>query len=909
MVYVWHFAYARIYFYCHSEMSANLLDDKNSIPESLKRQLESFRKHLWRRKVIEIIALGLIGLFLSFLLLFGLDRIWQTPIWARLLILVSGVSLFVGFAPYWLHRWVWGHRHEGQLARLIAKKYPGLGDRLLGVIELQAQVENDDTFSPRLRQAAMQVVAAEAQKRELDEALPTARHRKWGLAAMALLALVTTAFVVTPKAGFNALERWLKPFAAIERYTFTQLDAPLTYLAVPYGEAFHVTLHLKAESEQKPQVAIARFQNQPEITASLRGNHYEFKFPGQQAEGVVTFRMGDLRHRLKIQPKQRPVVLHSTVTVKPPEYLQIPESKVALNIGEISAVEGSQLTFSLVTSSPLKKGAFGPTEISGELVNAEGFQSIDGQLKISDVEASFGPIEAGNTPFSIPFRWFDEFGLVGGESFKIRVDAVKDAPPAAYIQGLDREKAMIAKETLSFEIIGEDDFGIKKAGIEWSSYGTLPEEKPAVSGEIILTKGGPEIERINEPALFSPAAFGITPQRLILRSFVEDYYPNRGRIYSEPILIYVLSEEEQAQLLKSQFDRIINELEDLARKELNALDENERLEKLKGEDLQTEEGKERLADQEKTEDENVRAMEELTKRMEQLMQDTARNESIDKETMKKMAEAMKSMQELSDKEMPEVSEQLQAAGEASNTPEKSKDDVKKAVEEQKEVVEKMNQALADAKDANKRFEASTFVTRLKKAAEEQNGIATGLIASLASTIGMRKFEVDPSDKRKLVEVTKQLTLTSSDIRWIQEDLGHYYSRTNEDIFKQVVELMRDSKISVNEEKNILDVTIDIGLQKIHDKLESNQTFTAIETSKKTADKLNEWAALLEGALDDDAGGGGGGGGAPNSEDEDFEFMLRVMKMIQQEQDLRSRTRVLEQLKRDANLTNALAPIR
>lgn len=909
MVYVWHFAYARIYFYCHSEMSANLLDDKNSIPESLKRQLESFRKHLWRRKVIEIIALGLIGLFLSFLLLFGLDRIWQTPIWARLLILVSGVSLFVGFAPYWLHRWVWRHRHEGQLARLIAKKYPGLGDRLLGVIELQAQVENDDTFSPRLRQAAMQVVAAEAQKRELDEALPTARHRKWGLAAMALLALVTTAFVVTPKAGFNALERWLKPFAAIERYTFTQLDAPLTYLAVPYGEAFHVTLHLKAESEQKPQVAIARFQNQPEITASLRGNHYEFKFPGQQAEGVVTFRMGDLRHRLKIQPKQRPVVLHSTVTVKPPEYLQIPESKVALNIGEISAVEGSQLTFSLVTSSPLKKGAFGPTEISGELVNAEGFQSIDGQLKISDVEASFGPIEAGNTPFSIPFRWFDEFGLVGGESFKIRVDAVKDAPPAAYIQGLDREKAMIAKETLSFEIIGEDDFGIKKAGIEWSSYGTLPEEKPAVSGEIILTKGGPEIERINEPALFSPAAFGITPQRLILRSFVEDYYPNRGRIYSEPILIYVLSEEEQAQLLKSQFDRIINELEDLARKELNALDENERLEKLKGEDLQTEEGKERLADQEKTEDENVRAMEELTKRMEQLMQDTARNESIDKETMKKMAEAMKSMQELSDKEMPEVSEQLQAAGEASNTPEKSKDDVKKAVEEQKEVVEKMNQALADAKDANKRFEASTFVTRLKKAAEEQNGIATGLIASLASTIGMRKFEVDPSDKRKLVEVTKQLTLTSSDIRWIQEDLGHYYSRTNEDIFKQVVELMRDSKISVNEEKNILDVTIDIGLQKIHDKLESNQTFTAIETSKKTADKLNEWAALLEGALDDDAGGGGGGGGAPNSEDEDFEFMLRVMKMIQQEQDLRSRTRVLEQLKRDANLTNALAPIR
>lgn len=884
-------------------MSANLPNHDHVIPEILKRQLESFRKHLWRRKVIEIIALGWIGLFLSFLLLFGLDRIWPTPVWARFLILISGVSLFAGFAPYALHRWIWGHRHEGQLARLIAKKFPGLGDRLLGVIELQAQDENGDTLSPRLREAAMQVVAAEAQRRELDEALPEARHRKWALAAMALLILVSTAFVFAPKAGLNAFERWLNPFASIERYTFTQLDEPITFLAVPYGEAFRVTLKLKAESEQKPQFAIARLENQPEVRASLQVHHYDFMFPGQQAEGFVTFRLGDLKHRLKIQPKQRPVVLHTTVTVKPPAYLNIPESKVALNIGEITAVEGSKLTFNLETSSPLKKGTFGPTEISGELLKSEEFESINGPLKITGVEASFGPIDAGNTAFSIPFSWIDEFNLIGGESFKIRVDAVKDAPPVAYLQGLDRQKAIVPKEVLDFEILGEDDFGIRKAGIEWSSYGTIPGEKPATSGEIIITQGGPEVERISSPASFSPAAFGITPQRLILRSFVEDYFPERGRVYSEPVVIYVLSDEEHAQLLKSQFDRVIAELEDLSRKELNLLDENERLERLDGEKLQADEGKERLTEQEKAEDENVRAMKELTKRMEQLMKDTARNESIDKKTMKKMAEAMKSMQELSEKEMPDVSEKLQAAGEASNTPEKSKEDVKKAVKEQKEVVEKMSQALADAKDANKRFEASTFVTRLKKAAEEQNGIASGLITGLANTIGMREFEVDPKDKRKLEESSKQLALTASDIRWIQEDLGHYHARTNEDVFKQVVDLMRESKISVNEQKKITDVTLDVGLEKIQDKLQANHAYTAIETSRKTADKLNEWAALLEGAMDENGGaGGGGGGGAPNSEDEDFEFMLRVMKMIQQQQDLRARTRVLEQLKRDAQST-------
>jgi hypothetical protein len=101
--------------------------------------------------------------------------------------------LFGVFAPYWLHRWVWRQRRENQLARLISKRYPGLGDRLLGIIELQDQEGNEDTLSPRLREAAMAAVAAETGRRKLDEALPPQRHRRWALAAMALAA-VSAAF-------------------------------------------------------------------------------------------------------------------------------------------------------------------------------------------------------------------------------------------------------------------------------------------------------------------------------------------------------------------------------------------------------------------------------------------------------------------------------------------------------------------------------------------------------------------------------------------------------------------------------------------------------------------------------------------------------------------------------------------
>ena len=856
-------------------------------------QLEAFRKQLWRRKVVEAAAAGLIGLLFSFLLIFALDRVWQTPGWARLGILIAGVSLFAGFAPYWLHRWVWGHRREGQLAKLISKRFPGLGDRLLGVIELQGQIENDDSLSPRLRAAAMEVVAAETGRRDLVDALPAPRHRKWALAAIILMGVTTLAFTIAPKAGLNALQRWINPFSNVERYTFTQLEKPVSYLAVPYGEAFDVTLSLSADSESKPDSATARFGLQPELKTKRKDGKYIFTFPGQQDNGSIVFDIGDLRHKLRVEPMQRPVVMATRVLVKSPSYMGIPERSVDLGTGEISAVEGSELVFEMDTSRPLKSGNYGPTAISGELQEntsalSANFQSAHGELILSGTNARTGSLEIGLLPFEIPFAWKDEFGLAGGAGYKLRVDAVRDTEPVAYTQGLERQKAILPEETLDFEILSEDDFGLKQTGIEWESLASVPGEPATTKGELIIAKGGPEERRLMGPVAFSPAALGMGPQKLMLRAFAEDYFPGRARVYSEAIIVYVLSREEHAQLLKTQFDRTISELEDLSRKELNLLDENERLERLDGEELQKDENQKRVDAQEQAESENTQRMEELTKRMEDVMKGATRNGEIDKETLKKMAKALKSMQELSQKDMPEVRDELREAQEPSNTEEKTKEDVSQAVEKQKDVVEKIKKAVEQANDANKRFEASTFVSRLKKAAGEESGIAAELIASYSRILGIRQEKIDPSDQRKLSLTTTQQAQTAADIRWIQEDLGHYHARTKDASFKEILDEMRAAKI-------------DQGLEEVRTKLQKNYSFEATEGAKLWAEKLNQWAKVLGDELEKSSGGGGGGGGGggESPEDEDFEFMLRVMKMIQAEQDLRARTRVLEQLKRDA----------
>jgi hypothetical protein len=196
----------------------------------------------------------------------------------------------------------------------------------------------------------------------------------------------------------------------------------------------------------------------------------------------------------------------------------------------------------------------------------------------------------------------------------------------------------------------------------------------------------------------------------------------------------------------------------------------------------------------------------------------------------------------------------------------------------------MQEAIEKANAANRRFEAGTFINRLKKAATEEEGIVASLREAFERMIGVKSQTLDPSDLRRLADNGRQQGETAADVRWIQEDLANYHARTKADTFKGILDEMRESRI-------------DIGLEEVRSALAINHSYQAAEQAKKWADKLNEWAKTLEGEKD---GGGEGEGGDsnPNAEDEDFEFMLRVMRMVQQEQDLRGRTRALEQLRRD-----------
>src|SRR5436305_11596493 len=124
------------------------------LPESLRTQMFAFRRRVWSIKLIEAGCGAAFGVLVAYLVTFLLDRVWDTPADVRLGIFATAL---VGctLVPLALHRWIWRHRRLEQLARLLSRTHPSIGDQLLGIIEL-VNSESEQARSLVLCEAAVQ---------------------------------------------------------------------------------------------------------------------------------------------------------------------------------------------------------------------------------------------------------------------------------------------------------------------------------------------------------------------------------------------------------------------------------------------------------------------------------------------------------------------------------------------------------------------------------------------------------------------------------------------------------------------------------------------------------------------------------------------------------------------------------
>lgn len=611
------------------------------LPDSLQTQLLDFRRKVWTIKSIEAVCGALFGLFVAFLVTFGLDRVWDTPAAVRTAIF-AGAMLGCAMVPLALHRWVWRQRQLEQLARLLARRHPSVGDQLLGIIEL-VRNEDEQARSLTLCQAAVKQVAEVAAKRDFNDSVPNPKHRRRAVMASTGFIVAVVLLIAVPDAATNAWARLFKPWGDTPRYTFAAIDSLPEKLIVPHGEPFTFRVNLTKNSAWRPQDGEVQLGSQQPVMAQLKDSEYAFELPAQIDNGELTIRIGDFHQKLRVEPTLRPELTGLAANVKLPSYLERKQDqKKDVRGGVITLVKGSNAEFVATVSRDLASAQVdGTTSQPTGATVASPRASFDGSRKIE-------------------FQWKDQFGLAGKEPFTLTVNSKDDEAPSISAEELPRQKVILDSEQLSFKVRAADDFGVKRVGLDWEGVDKTTVSKPA-KGERVLAAGDPEKELLELAGTFSAVTLGIEPQPVQMRLFVEDYLPGRERVYSTPYLFYVLNKEQHAIWITEQLSKWHRQSLEVRDKEMALHETNKQLRGMSSEELDQPENRKRLESQAAAERANGRRLTGLVGQGEELVRQAMKNPDFGVGHIEKWAEMLQIMKDISGNRMPSVAELLKQA--------------------------------------------------------------------------------------------------------------------------------------------------------------------------------------------------------------------------------------------------------
>lgn len=860
------------------------------LPQSLRTKLFEFRSRVWGIKLLEAVCGALFGVFVAYLATFALDRAFDTPAGLRLALFVAAAT-GCAMVPVAVHRWMWRHRRLDQLAVLLARKHPSVGDQLLGIIEL-ANSDSEQSRSRALCEAAIQQVSEVAEKRDFSDSVPNPKHRRRAalaaLAAVAALALLA----IVPKAATNAWARLILPWQDTPRYTFAGVEPLPEELIVAYGEAFQVQVRLSEDTAWRPTEGQVQIEGQTPATATLVGDAYTFELPSQLDAGWLNVRIGDARQQIRVAPTLRPELTSLVADVKLPAYLERtkPLSKDVRG-GTISLVSGSRATLTATASRALAAA------------------KVDGAPQAPIGAKVTSPPTEVKESRKVAFEWLDQYGLSSKEPFTVSVSGRPDEPPSLACEDLPRQKVVLDSEVLTFRVKAQDDFGLKRVGIDWQGIDATAVEKPA-QGERILSAGGSEKETLDVEGTFSAKAFEIEPQPIHVRIFAEDYLPNRERVYSPTYTLYVLNAEQHAIWLTEMLSKWHRQSMEVRDREVQLLEVNKQLRSLSAEELDDPTTRRRIENQAAAERSNGRRLSNLVMSGEDLVRQAARNPEFGVGHLEKWAEMLQVLKDISSNRMPSVADLLKQSAAAkvaiSSTPQgpmagevrastagggsggappskgqkavptvadvessqqppdkdskpasgggkssprlglaqtnlvggKSKggecpagDQLDAAIKEQQDLLAEFEKVADELNRVLANLEGSTLVKRLKAASRGQLKVAERLAEQVDDAFGTLVSTAARSPQTQLyTELADQQTKSSGNVSRIMDDLASYFERRRMIKFRDVLDDMRKQDVVG-------------GLRQIGDDLREENALS-ISQCEFWSDNLDRWAEDL-----------------------------------------------------------------
>jgi hypothetical protein len=839
------------------------LDDRLSVtlPDALRQQFADVERRLWRVETAVAVCVASAGLMLSWLGMFVSDRLWETPQWLRLTLLLCGLAVASLAGLEWARRWVWQRRDLKALANLVQKKYRRLGDRLLGIVELANEQHHFANFSPALYHAAIHQVAEEARTFDFRQSVSTGRARRAAFLTLALTASLAAGFALLPRAGWNAFLRWAAPMAGIPRYTLVDLEGLPSQLVVAHGESFDVSGTVHYSSFWKPNRVFARWARQPRLEGEAQSGVIHVHVPGQVEDGVLRIQLGDARAEINVSPVLRPSLEQLAADVKLPDYLKYPDQTNVLQNGALLMVEGSRVAF---------RGKVSRALTTAEMQTGE---NKPAPLKIAGGNFSSDSSEPDGAE-EIDFNWRDSLGLTNAAPLRLSVRTEPDAPPTPEILELPHEVAILGTDVLHIQTQVRDDFGVRDFGLMWDTTADSPRTDIATT-EVKTQTPSSHVTTAQKVFLWSPALFRIPPDSTVeLQAYARDYYPNRERVLTPIYRIHVLTQEQHAELVREQLEAVMAQVEEVTRlqeKIVAGLADVKDSEK-----MQEAQKSARLGQTKEDQLENATHLDELSKQGERSVREAMKNPLFNEETIRQWSKSMEQWQQLSGNKMQQAAKSMQAARQSSKPKSQEMADAMQQAEDVLKELEKMESKANEHMDD---LQALTLSQRLRKVGTEEKDISGLLVSSAPDTIGL--LPRDLPEKFKLIEndLTRNQTGEQKETEKLQGEISRFFERTQKPDYGQVSQEMKSSRATDE-------------LDRLGGLIGNNIGIQASEDLGQWSDRFQKWSEKLDPKSDGQGQGSGSSGG--KKKDDLTEQLIALLRLRENEMILRDQTSLLDQ---------------
>ncbi|MFN0157749.1 MAG: DUF4175 family protein [Bacteroidota bacterium] len=706
-------------------------------------------------------------------------------------------------------------------ASRIGRKFPHLNDHLVNILQLYTERDKPQLYSVDLIDASFEDVRKEIQSADFNTVVDTTTPKRAGKLFFAMCAIAVLVFVLFPSGFFGAAHRLVNYGESFDP------PLPFTFIVEPgskevvKGETVPVIVRIEGE-QQKQIVFAARPAGQVAFEETILNadstGMFVHDIPSLKNSTTYYVYARDIRSdEYALTVVDRPIVKAMKVQLQFPTYAKLQARELEENIGDVTALKGTRITFSVESNKPLATASVVFNDKTEKSLDVRGEKATGSLTLMADRTYHIALTDVEN--------------LTNVDPIEYTLKVIPDAFPTAAILVPGANIDIAENATLNMLMRITDDYGFTTLRLAHKLIQSRY-ERPAdeYSFTDIPLAGGQGTER-EMPYVWALSNQSLVPEDVI--SYYIEVFDNdnisgpksaKSEIYTLrlPSIDEVFADLDRSHEVSLEGMKEAMKQAEEARKELEELQQELR----KNQQKMTWQEQKKAEELAKQYQELQKKMEEVNKTVDQMINQMEQNQSISKETMEKYQELQQLMEQMNSPEFSEAMKKMQEAMQQMNP-----EAMKQAMQEFKFSEENFRKSIERTMNLMKRIQIEQKVDEALKRMEE--------MMKQQEDLQKQTEQTSPQSKEKLDELAKQQKDLKEQMDQLQRELAELQKKMEEFPAEMPLDEM-EKAMNEMEESDLQEQ-----MEQIAEQMQQQQTQKAQQGQKQAMQKMGKMKQSLQ----------------------------------------------------------------